>query len=159
MNINIIAVGKLKEKFWNDAVAEYVKRLSRFAKVTITEIADKKIPENASLKEEELVLNAEGEKILEKIKEGQFVFALCVEGEQIDSVKFSEKLNTLAVSGKSDIVFVIGGSLGLSCEVKKRADFRLSFSKMTFPHQLMRVVLLEQTYRCFKIINNEAYHK
>ncbi len=159
MNINIIVVGKLKEKFWDMAVLEYVKRLSRFAKITITEIADKKIPENASEKEEEQVLKQEGERILEKVKEGQFVFALCIEGEQLDSVRFSEKIQSLAVSGKSDIAFIIGGSLGLSEEVKKRANFKLSFSKMTFPHQLMRVVLLEQTYRCFKIINNESYHK
>ena len=159
MNINIIAVGKLKEKFWMAAADEYVKRLSRFAKITVTEISDRKIPENASEKEEQQVIECEGEQILEKIKDGKFVFALCVEGEKTDSVKFAKKIERLAVLGKSDLVFVIGGSLGLSEAVKKRADFRLSFSDMTFPHQLMRIILLEQLYRGFKIINNETYHK
>ncbi len=159
MNINIITVGKLKEKFWTSALAEYAKRIGRFAKINIIELADKKIPDNASLKEELQILDAEGEAILSKIKDSHFVFALCVEGTQLDSVEFSKKLSNISVSGKNDIDFVIGGSLGLSDTVKKRADFKLSFSKMTFPHQLMRVILAEQIYRCFKIINNETYHK
>ena len=159
MNINIITVGKLKEKFWVSALDEYAKRIGRFAKVNIIELSDKKIPDNASLKEEIQILDAEGDAILSKIKDSHFVFALCVEGTQLDSVEFAKKLSAISVSGKNDIDFIIGGSLGLSDNVKKRADFKLSFSKMTFPHQLMRVVLSEQIYRCFKIINNETYHK
>lgn len=159
MNINIIAVGKLKEKYWVDALLEYTKRISRFAKITITEIPDKKIPDNASEKEELSVIEAEGEAIFSKIKDSHFVFALCIEGNQLDSVSFSKKLSDIALSGKSDIDFIIGGSLGLSEKIKKRADYKLSFSKMTFPHQLMRVVLSEQIYRSFKILNNETYHK
>lgn len=159
MNINIIAVGKLKEKYWTAAMEEYIKRLGRFAKVNIIELADKKIPDNASVKEEIQVIESEGEQILARIKDSHFVFALCVEGTQLDSVEFSKKLSSVSLSGKNDIDFIIGGSLGLSDAVKKRADFKLSFSKMTFPHQLMRVVLAEQIYRCFKILNNETYHK
>lgn len=159
MNINIITVGKLKENFWVSALAEYTKRINRFAKVNIIELADKKIPDNASLKEELQILDSEGNAILSKIKDSHFVFALCVEGTQVDSIEFAKKLSAISLSGKNDIDFIIGGSLGLSDKVKRRADFKLSFSKMTFPHQLMRVVLAEQIYRCFKIINNETYHK
>ncbi len=159
MNINIITVGKLKENFWTSALDEYVKRIGRFAKVNIIELADKKIPDNASLKEEIQILDTEGDAILSKIRDSHFVFALCVEGTRLDSVEFAKKLCDISISGKSDIDFVIGGSLGLSDSVKKRADYKLSFSKMTFPHQLMRVILSEQIYRCFKIINNETYHK
>lgn len=159
MNINIIAVGKLKEKYWVSALAEYLKRISRFCKINVIELNDKKIPDNASAKEELKVIEDEGEMILSKIKDSHYVFALCVEGTKLDSVEFSKKLSSISLSGKSDIDFIIGGSLGLSGAVKKRADFKLSFSEMTFPHQLMRVILAEQIYRCFKILNNETYHK
>lgn len=159
MNINIISVGKLKEKYLSDAIAEYTKRISRFAKVTHIEIADKKIPDNASEKEQLKILEDEGCAILSKLKPSHFVFALCVEGKQLDSVEFANKISSVAILGKSDIDFIIGGSLGLSEKVKSASDFKLSFSKMTLPHQLMRVVLAEQIYRGFKIINNETYHK
>lgn len=159
MNITVIAVGKLKEKFFSEAVNEYMKRLSRFAKMKIVELADKKIADNASEAEERLVIEKEGNDILSKISSSQYVVALCVEGKKLDSPEFAKKISALALEGKSDIVFVIGGSLGLSDAVKERANLRLSFSDMTFPHQLMRVILLEQVYRCFKIISNETYHK
>lgn len=159
MNISIIAVGKLKEKFFSDAVDEYMKRLSRFAKMQIVQLADKKIADNASDAEERIVIEKEGKDILSKISPSQYVVALCVEGKKLDSPAFAKKISSLALEGESDIVFVIGGSLGLSNEVKARADMRLSFSDMTFPHQLMRVILLEQIYRAFKISANETYHK
>ena len=159
MHIRIIAVGKLKEKFFADAVSEYEKRLSRFAKMEIVQIPDTKIPEKASEAEEAAVLRAEGDKILEKIPQNAYVYALCVEGKQRDSEEFAAEMKELALSGKSDVCFIIGGSLGLDERVKARAQMRLSFSKMTFPHMLMRVVLLEQIYRAFKINHNESYHK
>ncbi len=159
MHIRIIAVGKLKEKFFADAVSEYEKRLSRFAKTEIMQIPDSKIPEKASSAEEEAVLRTEGDKILEKIPQNAYVYALCVEGKQVSSEGFASELRELALSGSSDVCFIIGGSLGLDPRVKARAQKRLSFSQMTFPHMLMRVVLLEQIYRAFKINNNESYHK
>lgn len=159
MNITIVAVGKIKEKYFSDAIDEYLKRLGRFAKVSVVQIPDRKIPENASLAQEKEVLKKEGADILSKLSDGKYVIALCIEGKKMDSVDFSKKISSLALEGKSDIAFVIGGSLGLCDEVKKRADMRMSFSDMTFPHQLMRVVLAEQIYRAFKIANNEAYHK
>ena len=152
MRVRVVAVGKLKEKFFADAVAEYVKRLGRFAKVECVQIADRRIPEHASRAQE-------GGDILDKIGPQEYVVALCVEGEKLDSVAFSKKLSALTAAGKSSLTFVIGGSLGLSGAVKQRADLRLSFSDMTFPHQLMRVILLEQVYRAFKIAANETYHK
>ena len=159
MNINIICVGKMKEKFMRDACDEYVKRLTRFAKVKVIELGDEPIPEKASEAEEAAVLKKEGLKILEKTGNGDYVISLCVEGKQKTSPEFAKILSDCALSGKSSISFIIGGSLGLSDEVKRRGDLRLSFSKMTFPHQLMRVVLLEQIYRAFKINANESYHK
>lgn len=159
MNIKIIAVGKIKEKFFSDAIDEYMKRMKRFARIEIVQINDRKIPDGASLAQEAEIVKKEGEDVLSKITPQQYVIALCVEGEKMDSVLFSKKISSVALSGKSDIAFVIGGSLGLSDEVKKRADMRLSFSDMTFPHQLMRVILLEQIYRAFKIASNETYHK
>ncbi len=159
MHIKIIAVGKLKEKYLADAVSEYEKRLSRFAKLEIVQLPDVKIPDKATAAEEAAVLKAEGDKILEKIPQGAYVYALCVEGKQQSSEAFAQGLDALAISGKSDVCFIIGGSLGLDVRVKQRADMRLSFSKMTLPHMLMRVVLLEQIYRAFKINNNESYHK
>lgn len=159
MHIKIIAVGKLKEKFFADAVSEYEKRLSRFAKVEIIELADAKIPDKASAAEEAAVIKTEGDKILSKIPQGAYVYALCVEGKQASSEKFAAQLANLALTGKSEVVFIIGGSLGLDARIKARADVRLSFSEMTFPHMLMRVVLLEQVYRAFKINAGESYHK
>ena len=159
MRVRVIAVGKLKEKFFTDAAAEYVKRLGRFAKVECVQVADRRIPEHASRAQEEQVLAQEGGDILDKIGPQAYVVALCVEGEKLDSVAFSKKQSPHATAGRSALTFVIGGSLGLSDAVKRRADLRLSFSDMTFPHQLMRVILLEQVYRAFKIAANETYHK
>lgn len=159
MNINIICVGKMKEQFMREACEEYKKRLSRFAKVKITEISDEPIPEKATKAEEESVLKKEAKKIFEKLCGTSFIVSLCVEGGQMSSPEFAQKIADCALSGKSDITFIIGGSLGLSEEIKKKSNLRLSFSRMTFPHQLMRVVLLEQIYRAFKINANESYHK
>jgi 23S rRNA (pseudouridine1915-N3)-methyltransferase len=158
MNLTILCAGKLKEKYWNEAICEYSKRLSRFVKLTILEIPDEKIPDNASQKQEEQVKEKEGAAILSKIAPTSFVVSLCVEGKQLSSEMLSEKIEEVMLT-KSHITFLIGGSLGLSNAVKERSDLRLSFSKMTFPHQLMRVVLLEQIYRAFKIIHHETYHK
>lgn len=159
MQIRIIAVGKLKEAYFSDAAAEYSKRIGRFTKVETVQIPDRRIPDRASVAQERQVLEQEGEDILAKIAPQDYVVALCVEGKKLDSPAFAEKLSALALSGKSTVTFVIGGSLGLSDAVKQRADLRLSFSDMTFPHQLMRVILLEQVYRAFKILANETYHK
>lgn len=159
MHIHLICVGKLKEKYFKDACAEYCKRLSRFAKIKVTELADEPIPERASEAEETAVLQKEGEKILSALGTNEALIALCVEGKQMSSVQLAKHMADCALSGKSSLAFAIGGSLGLSEEVKKRSFLRLSFSEMTFPHQLMRVVLLEQIYRSFKINAGESYHK
>lgn len=159
MKISICAVGKVKETFFRAAIAEYEKRLSRYAKLEILEVPDEKTPDKASEAEEEQIKTKEGERLLKLIKDDAFVIVLDIGGKQLDSVQLSKKLDTLGISGVSHIQFVIGGSLGLSDAVLKRADFKLSFSPMTFPHQLMRVILLEQIYRSYRIINNEPYHK
>ena len=159
MKVKIICLGKLKEKYLKDAIDEYSKRLSRFCNLEITELSDEKIPDNASLSEEQKVLETEGEKILKCISSSDYVVSLCVEGKQKSSEEFALLFKDLALGGKSTVVFVIGGSLGLSQSVKNRSDLRLGFSKMTFPHQLMRVFLTEQIYRAFKINANEKYHK
>ena len=159
MNISIIAVGKLKEKYLKMAVDEYSMRLSRYAKLEIIELQDEKTPDNASEKEEVQIKEKEGSAILSKIKDNSYVIAMDLNGKQLTSVEFSQFISNCAVMGNSNIVFVIGGSLGLSEEVIKRADYKLCFSKMTFPHQLFRVMLLEQVYRGFRIMNNEPYHK
>ena len=159
MKITIICVGKIKEKFYRDAIDEYRKRLSRYAKLEIVEVVDEKTKDQASEAEDLMVKEKEGERILKNIKEDAYVVALAIEGKMYDSVALSNHLETLGVNGKSHLTFVIGGSLGLSLQVLSRADEKLSFSPMTFPHQLMRVVLLEQIYRCFRIQNNEPYHK
>lgn len=159
MNIKLLTVGKLKEKYLKDAVKEYLKRLSSYAKVEIIELTDEKEPENASLKDLEIIKNKEGKKILEKIKDRDFVFLLDVEGIQISSEDLAAKISDLSLKGESNITFIIGGSNGVSEEVRNKAAFKLSFSKMTFPHQLMRVILLEQIYRGFKINKGEPYHK
>jgi 23S rRNA (pseudouridine1915-N3)-methyltransferase len=159
MKINIIVVGKLKEKYFRDACDEYLKRLSKYHQVFVYEVKDEKAPEKLSLKQMEIIKNHEGERIKKHISSNQYVIALAINGKMIDSVSLSEKIEQIALSGKSEISLIIGGSLGLSDEVLALADFKLSFSKMTFPHQLMRVVLLEQLYRAAKIKNNEPYHK
>ena len=159
MKISILCVGKVKEKFYRDAIDEFVKRLSRYCKLEIIEVADEKTDEQASETEIRLVKEKEGERILKNIRDDAYVITLCIDGKQLDSEELSEKIEKLGISGISHIYFIIGGSLGLSEHVIKRADFKLSFSKMTFPHQLMRVILLEQTYRAYRIMNNEPYHK
>ncbi len=158
MNINIISVGKIKEKYFTAAIEEYSKRLSRFVKLKISEVADEKIPENASKKEIEIVKEKEGNKILGKLDENSFIITLCIEGKELSSEEIAKKITDISMSS-SNITFIIGGSLGLSDTVKNKSQFRLSFGKITLPHQLMRVVLLEQIYRAFKINNNESYHK
>ena len=159
MKITIITVGKIKEKYFTMAIDEYSKRLGRYVKLDIVEVADEKTPDGASDTEERLIRQKEGERILNVLKEDSYVITLEIEGKMLDSVELSEKINQIGVSGKGHITFIIGGSLGLSDEVKNRADFKLSFSKMTFPHQLMRVVRLEQIYRSYRILGNEPYHK
>ena len=159
MKITVIAVGKIKEKYLKDALAEYSKRLSRYCKLEIIEVADEKTPDQASKAAEDLIRAKEGERILKHIRDGMYVITLEIEGKMLTSEEFADKIETLGVQGKSSIAFVIGGSIGLGKEVLKRSDFALSFSKMTFPHQLMRVVLLEQVYRGYRIMNGEPYHK
>lgn len=157
--ISIIAIGKIKEDFFEDAIKEYLKRLSAYVKVKIIELQDEKCPESLSDKQQEIVKRKEGERILSAIKRNDYVITLEIKGNMTDSEGFSKIISNLEVTGQSNIVFVIGGSLGLSQEVSKRADMKISFSEMTFPHQLMRVILLEQIYRAYKILRCEPYHK
>lgn len=159
MRITLITVGKIKEKYFTDAIAEYSKRLSRYCKLEIVELADEKTPDEASEHEEELIKAKEGERILKAIKDDAYVVALAIEGRKMTSPGLADFVAKLGIDGNSHIQFVIGGSLGLASEVLKRADYKLSFSDMTFPHQLMRVILLEQIYRAYRIINGEPYHK
>ncbi len=159
MKISVIAVGKIKEKYLKDAVTEYSKRLSRYCKLEIIEAADEKTPDHASVAVEDAIRAKEGERLLKHIRDDMYVITLEIGGKMLTSEEFAEKIETLGVQGKSSIAFVIGGSIGLGKEVLKRSDFALSFSKMTFPHQLMRVVLLEQVYRGYRIANGEPYHK
>lgn len=159
MLIKIICVGKIKEKFYRDAVLEYTKRLSRYAKIEIVECADEKTPDNASTELCDQIKRREGERILGKMKDSDYCIALAIDGKMYSSEDLSSHLDNLMLSGRSTIVFVIGGSLGLSRAVLARADEKLSFSAMTFPHQLMRVILLEQIYRSFRIMKGEPYHK
>ena len=159
MKITVLTVGKIKEKFFRDAIDEYSKRLSRYCKLEILQVADEKTPDGASEALEQQIKEKEGERILSKIKDGSFVIALAIEGKMPDSVELAEKIEKWGISGISQLVFVIGGSLGLSDAVLARADYKLSFSRMTFPHQLMRVILLEQIYRSYRIIQGEPYHK
>ena len=159
MKITILTVGKVKEKFYRDAIIEFSKRLSRYCKLEIIEVADEKTQEEASETEIRIVKEKEGERLLKNIKDDAYVVCLCIDGKQLDSEELSDKIEKLGVQGTSHIYFVIGGSLGLADDVVKRADFKLSFSRMTFPHQLMRVILLEQIYRAYRIMNNEPYHK
>lgn len=159
MKITLVTVGKIKERFFEDAIKEYVKRLSRYCKLDMIQLADEKTPDGASKALEEHIKDKEGQRILAHIKDGSYVIALAIQGTMLDSVALSRKMERLGVEGVSQIVFVIGGSLGLSEAIMKRADYALSFSPMTFPHQLMRVILLEQIYRSFKIAAGEPYHK
>ena len=159
MNINIVCVGKIKEKYLKLGIDEFKKRLSKYCKLDVIELDDEKAPENLSDKEMLMIKDKEGKKILSKVKANSYVIALAIDGKNLSSEELADTMSKLAVRGNSHITFVIGGSLGLSDEVLKRADYKLSFSKMTFPHQLMRLILLEQVYRAFRINNNEPYHK
>jgi len=159
MKVTIISVGKIKESFYRDAIKEYSKRLSSYCKFEIKELADEKTPDNASDTLCEQIKDKEGERILKAIDENGYVIALAIDGKKRDSVLFANHLEKLTINGNSHIQFIIGGSLGLSQNVLAKADEKLSFSDMTFPHQLMRVILSEQIYRCFRIIHKEPYHK
>lgn len=159
MNITIITVGKLKERYFKEAVEEYSTRLSKYCKLEIVEVPDEKASENLSPAQELIVIQKEGQGILKYVKEDTYVIALAIQGKQLSSEGLADFINDLGIKGRSNIAFAIGGSLGLSNEVLKRADYKLSFSPMTFPHQLMRVILLEQVYRGFRIIKGEPYHK
>ena len=159
MRITLITVGKIKEKFYQDAISEYAKRLSRYCKLDVIQVTDEKTPDGASEALETQIKEKEGKRILENIKDGSFVIALAIDGAMLDSVELAGKIEKWGISGVSQLVFIIGGSVGLSEEVLSRADYKLSFSKMTFPHQLMRVILLEQIYRSYRIIQGEPYHK
>lgn len=159
MNIDVIAVGKVKEKFILDGIREYVKRLKPYCNINIIEVNDEKVPEGLSEKEKEAIMLKEGSKIIDKIRKGSFIISLCIEGKQMDSVEFARYIEDVMTAGNSNITFVIGGSLGLHDDIKSISDLKLSFSKMTFPHMLMRLILVEQIYRAFKIMKGEPYHK
>ena len=159
MNIDIVCVGRIKERYLTDAIAEYSKRLSRYCKLNIIEVADEKTPEHASAGVERQIRAKEGERITKHLKPGAFVIALAIDGQMLSSEGLAAKVSQLGIQGVSHIQLVIGGSIGLDEAVLKRADYKLSFSKMTFPHQLMRVILLEQIYRAYKINVGEPYHK
>ncbi len=159
MRITVIGVGKIKERYFVDAIGEYGKRLGRFCKLEVVEVADERTPEGASEEERVRIKRREGERILQRIPGNSMVVALAIEGKMWDSVELSRQMERWNVGGVSHVTFVIGGSLGLADEVLLRADERLSFSRMTFPHQLMRVILLEQIYRSFMIRSGAPYHK
>ncbi len=159
MKITLITVGKIKEKYLEAAIAEYAKRLSRYCRLEIVQVADEKTPDGAGEALETQIKEKEGERILAHVKEGAYVVALAIDGKQLSSEELADFIEERGVRGESHIQFVIGGSLGLSDAVLRRSDYRLSFSRMTFPHQLMRVILLEQIYRSYRIINGEPYHK
>ena len=159
VSLTVICEGKLKEKYLKDACDEYIKRLGAFCKVNIVELAPKRLSDNPSAGEIENALAAEGREILSKIPSNAAVYAMCIEGRQLTSTQLAEKIERDTVTKSGNLVFIIGGSFGLADEVKQRADFRLSMSEMTFPHQLARVMLLEQLYRSFNILNGGKYHK
>ena len=159
MKIKIVTVGKLKEKYLKDGIAEYSKRISRFATVEMIELADEKTPDRASDSENEKILDLEGNRIISKIGDREFVIVLAIEGKTLSSEEFSKQLEQASINGYSTLTFVIGGSLGLSPQVKKRANLFLSFGRLTLPHQLMRLVLTEQIYRAFTIQQGSPYHK
>ena len=159
MKITILCVGKIKEKFFQGGIEEYKKRLSKYCKIEIIEVADEKTPEHASDLEEKKIKEKEAERIEKYLKKDAYKIALAIEGKMLDSVELAGKINQLGIGGNSHIIFIIGGSLGLADEIQKKVDYQLSFSKMTFPHQMMRLILLEQIYRSYRIINKEPYHK
>ena len=159
MNITVICIGRLKERYWREAVGEYSKRLGSYCGLRILELKEARLPAGAGSAEEEAVKTAEGEEILSRVNKDMFVVSLEIRGRRMSSEALAKKLQSLALEGRSEIAFVIGGSLGLSEAVSRRADLKLSFSDMTFPHQMMRVILLEQIYRSFRIIRGEPYHK
>lgn len=159
LHINIICIGKIKESFFRDSIEEYSKRLSKYCCLNITELPDEKIPNNASDKEALIVKEKEGQNIINNIKKDSYVICLDLKGKQLTSEEFADKIDLISINSSSSITFIIGGSLGISSTVLNIADELISFSKMTFPHQLFRIILLEQVYRAFKIIKNETYHK
>ena len=159
MKITVLTVGKIKEKYLRDAIVEYTKRLSRYCKLEIIEVADEKTPYNASENAEEMIRQKEAERLLKYIREDAYLITLEIGGKQLTSEEFSEKIEKLGIQGTSHIIFVIGGSIGIGKAVLEKSDYALSFSKMTFPHQLMRVILLEQIYRGYRIMSGEPYHK
>ena len=159
MKITLLTVGKIKEKYFTMAISEYKKRLSRYCKLEIIEVADEKTPDNASEHEEDLIRAKEGERLAKYIKDGAYVISLAINGKQHSSEKFADKIDKLGINGVSHIIFIIGGSIGIDKDILKNSNELLSFSKMTFPHQLMRVVLLEQIYRAYRINAGEPYHK
>ena len=159
MKITVLCVGKIKEKFFADAIKEYIKRLSRYCKLEIVEVADEKTPDGASDLVVSQIKDKEAERMEKYLPDSAYVIALAIEGKKLTSEKLAEKIDTLGITGTSHLVFLIGGSLGMSDRLLKRADYLLSFSDMTFPHQLMRVILLEQIYRSYRIIHGEPYHK
>ena len=159
MNITIIGVGKIKEKFMQEGIKEYSKRLSRYCKLKIIEVTDESTPENLSEKEIEIIKEKEEKRILSKISNNSYIISLDIKGKNFSSEEFSKKIEDITLGGTNDITFIIGGSLGLSEEILNKSNFKLSFSKMTFPHQLMRMILLEQIYRGFRIMKGEPYHK
>ena len=159
MKITVITVGKIKEKYLKDAIAEYTKRLSKYCKLEIVEVADEKTPDNASEVVENAIRSKEAERILKYVKDEAYVITLEINGKQLTSEELADKIEKLGVQGTSHIIFIIGGSIGLGEEVLQKSNYALSFSKMTFPHQLMRVILLEQIYRSYRIISGEPYHK
>ena len=159
MKITVLTVGKIKEKYLRDAIVEYTKRLSRYCKLEIIEVADEKTPDNASENAEEMIRQKEAERLLKYIREDAYLITLEIGGKQLTSEEFSEKIEKPGIQGTSHIIFVIGGSIGIGKAVLEKSDYALSFSKMTFPHQLMRVILLEQIYRGYRIMSGEPYHK
>lgn len=159
MKVKVICVGKLKEKYLVDGIKEYSKRISGYADIEMIEVADERIPDKASLADEIMIKAKEGRRLLDKVKQDDYMILLDVNGKEMDSIEFSQYIENCMINGKSTIDFVIGGSLGHGEEVLDRANLRLSFSPMTFPHQLMRLILVEQIYRSFKIMRNETYHK
>lgn len=159
LSVNIICIGKIKEKYWTDALSEYKKRLGAFCKFNIVELDEEKTYQNPNSSEINSILTAEGKRIINAFSKGSYVISMCIEGKQLTSPELGSKLGDIALSGCSTIDFVIGGSWGLSSEVKQKSNFKLSMSKMTFPHQLARVILSEQIYRAFEIMNNGKYHK
>lgn len=159
MKITILCVGKIKERFFREGIAEYKKRLSKYCKLEVVEVADEKTPDRASEAEEQKIKGKEAERLEKYIKKDAYIVVLVIEGEMLDSVELAEKIDKLGIGGKSHLMFIIGGSLGLDDIIIKQADYKLSFSKMTFPHQMMRMILMEQIYRSYRILKNEPYHK